>query len=82
VPHNRFEDGRLLLDHPKNRFQVLAGLGSGYYAMVLTKRKHNWSDTDLALQETTTNHERSKLEEVTGELEHELKIVQAKTKQV
>ena len=46
--------------------------------MVLTKRKHNWSDTDLALRETTTNHERSKLEEVTGELE----VCQAKTKQV
>jgi hypothetical protein len=50
--------------------------------MVLTKRKHNWSDTDLALQDITTNHERSKLEAVTGELEQELRVFRAKTTQV
>jgi hypothetical protein len=47
--------------------------------MVLTKRKNNWSDTDIVLQDTATNYERNKLEKVTGEPEQEIK---AKTKQV
>ena len=50
--------------------------------MVLTKRKSYWSDTDLALNDTKSNHERSKLNEVTGVLEQELKVFRSRTKPV
>jgi len=52
--------------------------------MVLTKRKANWSDTDInALQlNPNTVHERNKLNEVTVELGKELKVTRAKSKQV
>jgi hypothetical protein len=52
--------------------------------MVLTKRKANWSDTDInALQSNpNTEHERNKLNEVTEGLGKELKATREKSKQV
>jgi hypothetical protein len=45
--------------------------------MVLTNRKSKLSDTDL---DTTTNHESSKLQCVTKELEQEVKVTVYHTK--